>query len=166
MLAEGKVDSVTGFSFSSYMNLLRLGVPKEDITTLLMADYGLELYGNAVIVNTDYAKANPDVVKGFLTAVVSGIKDAAADPAAGGEAIVKRNPAGKADFEAERLKLALDANIITDYVLENGIGNIDTERMEKALKQLAITYEFKTEPDMSLYFTDKYLPAVELRKIK
>ncbi|GIR94240.1 MAG: hypothetical protein CM15mP95_2600 [Alphaproteobacteria bacterium] len=63
MLAEGKVDSVTGFSFSSYLNLVRLGVPEDDITTILMADHGLQLYGNAVIANTDFAKSNPDIVK-------------------------------------------------------------------------------------------------------
>ena len=54
MLAEGKVDSVTGFSFSSYLNLVRLGVPEDDITTILMADHGLQLYGNAVIANTEF----------------------------------------------------------------------------------------------------------------
>lgn len=166
MLAEGKVDSVTGFSFSSYMNLLRLGVPEDDITTLLMADHGLALYGNAIIVNTDYAKENPEVIKGFLTAVAKGVKDAVADPAAGGAAVVKRNPAGKADFEAQRLQLALDANIVTDYVKENGFGGIDSKRMDKALEQLAITYEFKGKPDASLYFTDAYLPDASLRQIK
>ena len=59
MLAEGKVASVTGFSFSSTLNLIRLGVPEDDITILLMADHGVALYGNAVIVNTDFAEANP-----------------------------------------------------------------------------------------------------------
>lgn len=166
MLAEGKVDSVTGFSFSSYMNLLRLGVPEEDLTTILMADHGLALYGNAIIVNTDYAKANPAVIEGFLTAVVGGIKDAISDPMAGGAAVVKRNPAGDAEFEGRRLQLALDANIVTPYVKANGLGNIDSARMQKSLQQLAITYTFNNTPDPSLYFTDAYLPELALRKIQ
>ncbi len=166
MLAEGKVDSVTGFSFSSYMNLVRLGVPKDDLTTILMADHGLALYGNAVIVNTDFAEENPEVITGFLTAVVKGIQDAVSDPAAGGAAVVKRNPAGDAAFEAERLQLALDANIMTDYVKENGIGNVNSDRMALALEQLAVTYEFKNTPDASLYFTDAYLPEAEMRMVK
>ena len=37
-------------------------------------------------------------------------------------------------------------------------GNIDVERMEKALGQLAETYEFSSDPEISLFFTDKYLP--------
>ncbi|MEM8577615.1 MAG: ABC transporter substrate-binding protein, partial [Pseudomonadota bacterium] len=80
MLAEGNVAAVTGFSFSSFLNLVRLGVPEDDISTILMADYGLQLYGNAIIVNTDFAEANPEVVTGFLTAVAAGWKDAIADP--------------------------------------------------------------------------------------
>ena len=52
---------MTGFSFSSFLNLVRLGVPEEDISVILMADHGLALYGNAIIVNTDYAAANPEM---------------------------------------------------------------------------------------------------------
>ncbi|MEM6479959.1 MAG: ABC transporter substrate-binding protein, partial [Pseudomonadota bacterium] len=37
MLAEGNVAAITGFSFSSYLNLVRLGVPEDDISTILMA---------------------------------------------------------------------------------------------------------------------------------
>ena len=65
MLAEGKVDPVTGCSFSSYLNLLRLGVPEDYILTILMADHGLRHYGNAVIVNTEFAAENENTLKAF-----------------------------------------------------------------------------------------------------
>jgi NitT/TauT family transport system substrate-binding protein len=55
MLADGKVDAITGFSFSSYFNLLQKGIPAKDIKVFLMADHGLVLYGNAIMVNPDYA---------------------------------------------------------------------------------------------------------------
>src|SRR5258705_5164012 len=51
MLAAGQVDAITGFSFSSFINLKDKGVPVDDIVVLLMADYGVNLYGNAIIVN-------------------------------------------------------------------------------------------------------------------
>ena len=159
MLAEGKVDSVTGFSFSSYLNLVRLGVPEDDISTILMADHGLKLYGNAIIVNTEYAAANADMVKAFLGAVAAGWKDAIADPSAAAEALVKRNPAADAGLEQRRLSLAIDANVLTDYVKANGMGAIDDARFAAAIEQLSETYEYKAAPDASLYFTDAYLPA-------
>ena len=159
MLAEGKVDSVTGFSFSSYLNLVRLGVPEEDISTILMADHGLKLYGNAVIVNTDYAKNNSDMVKKFLVAIGAGWRDAIKDPKAAAAALVKRNPAADAALEQRRLQLAIDANVLTDYVKANGMGGVDSSRFAAAIEQLSETYEYKAAPNAALYFTDEYLPA-------
>jgi NitT/TauT family transport system substrate-binding protein len=158
MLAEGKVDAVTGFSFSSYLNLVRLGVPEDDISVILMADHGLELYGNAIIVNTNFASENPEVVKGFLASVAAGWSDVIADPAMGAAAVGKRNPAADVALEQRRLELAIDANVKTEYTLANGMGGIDAARMDQAVEQLKANYEFKNEPDVSLYFTDEYLP--------
>lgn len=158
MLAEGKVAAVTGFSFSSFLNLVRLGVPEEDISTILMADHGLALYGNAVIVNTEFAAENPEIVKSFLAAVAQGWIDVIADPAKGAEGVIARNPAGDLELETRRLQLAIDANVVTDYVTANGMGGIDPERMATALEQLAETYEFQTAPDAALYFDPSFLP--------
>ena len=82
-----------------------------------MADHGVDLYGNAIIVNTEFAAENPDAVKGFLEAVAKGWVDAIADPAATMPGLQKRNPAAKVDLEERRLKLAIDANVMTDYTL-------------------------------------------------
>ncbi|MEO1733512.1 MAG: ABC transporter substrate-binding protein [Pseudomonadota bacterium] len=166
MLAEGNVAAVTGFSFSSFLNLVRLGVPEDDISTILMADYGLDLYGNAIIVNTDFAAANPEVITGFLTGVAAGWKDAIADPAKAIESLIERNPAADAALEQRRLQLAIDANVVTDYTAANGIGGVDADRMASALTQLAETYAFQSAPDASLYYTDVYLPAADFRMLK
>ncbi|WP_439123522.1 ABC transporter substrate-binding protein [Marivita sp.] len=166
MLAEGNVAAVTGFSFSSYLNLVRLGVPEDDISTILMADYGLALYGNAIIVNTDFAEANPEIIKGFLGAIAAGWKDAIADPAMAIESLIERNPAADAALEQRRLELSIDANVATDFAMENGMGGIDAGRMATAIEQIAQTYEFQSAPDASLYFTDAYLPDADTRMLK
>ena len=166
MLAEGEVDAVTGFSFSSYLNLVRLGVPEEDISTILMRDYGLELYGNAIIVNTEFAAANPEVVTGFLSAVSAGWKAAIADPEAAVADMIKYNPASDLALETRRLQLAIEGNVMTEYVMENGIGAVDPARLDASLEQLKMVYEFKADPDASLYFTDAYLPQADVRMMK
>ena len=143
MLAEGEVDAITGFSFSSFLNLVRLGVAEEDIKVILMADHGLALYGNALIVNTDFAKENPELVTGFIRAVANGWKDVIADPKAGVEMIAKRNPALDVDLETRRLQLAIDGNVLTDSVKENGMGHIDPDRFAKAMEQIAETYDVR-----------------------
>jgi len=158
MLAEGDVAAVTGFSFSSFLNLVRLGVPEEDIATILMADHGVDLYGNAIIVNTDFAEANPEVIEGFLAAVGKGWAAAIADPAGATESLLQRNPAADAELEQRRLQLAIDANVVTDYTLENGMGTVDPARLANSVEQIKLTYDFSNEPDPALYFDDAYLP--------
>lgn len=166
MLAEGKVASVTGFSFSSTLNLKRLGVPMDDQSVLLMADYGVDLYGNAIIVNTDFAAENPEAVTGFLTAVAKGWASAIADPSKAVASLIERNPAADADLETERLQMAIDANVLTDYVMENGMGGVDADRMTSAIEQTKSVYEFQAEPDAAKYFDSSYLPDASARMLK
>lgn len=159
MLAEGKVAAITGFSFTSSLNAKRLGVPEDDLSVILMADHGVALYGNAIIVNTDFAKANPEAVTGFLRAVAKGWKDTIADPAMAIDSLIARNPAADPALEAERLGLAIRDNVLTDWVKANGMGNVDPARFAKALEQTKTVYTFSNEPDAALYFDASYLPA-------
>ena len=159
MLAEGNVAAITGFSFSSTLNLKRLGIAEDDISVLLMADFGVDLYGNAIIVNTDFAEANPEAGTAFLGAVAMGGKDAIATPGGAIEALMERNPAADAALETERLQMAIDANVLTDYVLTNGMGGIDADRMASAIEQTESVYEFVNAPDAALYFDPSYLPT-------
>ncbi len=158
MLAEGNVAAVTGFSFSSVIGTKRLGVPAEDISNILMADYGVDLYGNAILVNTDWAEANADTLKAFLAAVAKGWVDAAADPDAAIESLAQRNPAIDKELEKERLMMAMDQNVMTEWVKANGMGGIDPARMDSALAQIGTVYTFQTPPDASVLFTNAYLP--------
>jgi NitT/TauT family transport system substrate-binding protein len=116
MLASGDVDAITGFSFSAFINLKRAGVPEDDITVMLMADHGVELYGNAIFVSQSFAEANPDAVRGFLAAFTKGMKDTIADPAAGAAVVVSHNQVADVDSETERLEIALRDNMVTDEV--------------------------------------------------
>ena len=150
--------AITGFSFSSTLNLKRLCVPADDISVLLMADYGVDLYGNAIIVNTEFAAENPEIVTGFLRAVAKGWKDAIATPDAAVEALIKRNPAADPALETERLQMAIDANVLTDFVKANGMGTVDAARMTSAIEQTKQVYEFQAAPDASLYFDASFLP--------
>lgn len=159
MLAEGKVAAVTGFSFTSSLNVKRLGVPADDISVILMADHGVALYGNAVIVNTDFASANPEAITGFLRAVAMGWKDTVADPDTAIASLITRNPAADAALEGERLALSIRDNVMTDWVMANGLGNIDAARMDKAIEQTKSVYTFTNAPDAALYFTPIYLPT-------
>jgi NitT/TauT family transport system substrate-binding protein len=165
MLASGEVHAITGFSFSSYFNLLQKGVKAEDIVVMLMSDYGLVLYGNAIMVNPDYAKANPKAVAGFVKATIKGVRDTARDPEAAIKSVMKRNETGDEKIELERLKMALKDNMITSWVRANGIGGVDMKRLEASIDQIAVTYDFKTKPKADDIFTAEFLPPAAERRL-
>ncbi|MBP6531528.1 MAG: ABC transporter substrate-binding protein, partial [Burkholderiales bacterium] len=91
MLVEGKVDAITGFSFSSYMNLRGRGIAQDDINVMLMRNLGLELYGNGIIVDAEYAAKNPKIVQGFIRATIKGWQETIRDPKASMASLMKRN---------------------------------------------------------------------------
>lgn len=165
MLAKGEVHAITGFSFSSYFNMLQNGAAPADVKVMLMADYGLTLYGNAIMVNTDYAKANPKVVAGFVKATIKGMQETYKDPAAATKSVMKRNETGDEKIELARLQMAIKDNIATKYVMANGFGGIDPARLTKSIEQIGLTYEFKNKPAPSALFDSSYLPPAADRKL-
>jgi NitT/TauT family transport system substrate-binding protein len=166
MLASGDVDAVFGFSISSYINLLGRGLQPKDLTMILMADYGLELYGNAILVSPKFLAEKPDAVKGFLRAYIKGMRDTVADPAAAIDLLLKYNDVAKKDTEVARLKMAIEQLMVTPWVQKNGYGDIDPARFEKSLDQLAIAVNFKQKPKPAEIFVRDYLAPAADRMVK
>lgn len=166
MLAQGQVDAVFGFAFSVILNLKAQGVADEDIVPILMAEHGLDLYGNAILVNTDFAEANPEAVKGVVRALIKGFRDAVLDPKTGAEAVVKRNDILDVAVETERLEMANKMNINTAYVQEHGMGGIDPERMQRAMEQLTISMGLTGNVKPEQVFDAQYLPPADERMLK
>jgi len=165
MLASGDVDGVFGFAFSVILNLKANGVPDEDISTILFADHGLNLYGNAVLVNETFAEENPEAVKGFLRALAKGFADAVADPAAGAAAVLARNETLDLDTEIARLEMANEMNIKTPYVVENGFGGIDEARLAASIETLKISIGLTGAVTAADVFDSQYLPPAEERML-
>jgi NitT/TauT family transport system substrate-binding protein len=165
MLAAGQVDAITGYSFSTYIDLKDKGVPVDDIAVLLMADYGLTLYGNAILVNSKFAAEYPDAVKGFLRAFMRGLRETVKQPSTAIESVLKRNTLARKPVELERLTMAIRENIVTPEVKANGYGGIDDARFSQAIEQIARTHKFKaTKPKPEDIFDPSYLPSVADRK--
>jgi NitT/TauT family transport system substrate-binding protein len=165
MLASGEVDAITGSTFVSYVNLKERGVPTDDIDVMLMADYGLELYGGAVLVNTKFASDNPEAVRGFLRAFTRGLKDTIKNPNAAIESVLKRSDGARKEIELERLRIALRDNILTPEVKAQGLGGVDPARFDRGIEQIALAYKFKTKPKLEDVFDASFLPPAADRKL-
>ena len=166
MLAQGKVDAIAGFWFSSYMNLKANGVAGEDIVVLLMRDFGVDLYGNVIIANPDFIAQSPKAVAGFVRATIRGIQDTLANPDAAIDSLMSRNPIAKRDVELERLKLSLEKNFVTPDVRKNGLGAVDPTRLERSIEQIGLTFPYTNKPKAADVFTAQFLPPREQRLVK
>ena len=158
MLVKGDVDAITGFWFSSYMNLKANGAKDDDIVVMLMKDYGVDLYGNVIIVNPEFAKSNTDAVKGFVKATIRGIQETIRNPEAAIDALLKRNQIANKAVELERLKLALDRNFVTDATRQNGFGDVDMSRLARSIDQIGLTFKYTNKPSADAIFTSAFLP--------
>ena len=158
MLAQGQVDAIFGFAFSSVLNLKAQGVPEDDIVTIMMGENGLDLYGNAVMVNEAFAEEDPDAVKGVLRALTRGFRDAVADTGAGADAVLEVNNILDKDIETERLQMAVDMNINTPAVQEMGFGGIEAERFERGFQQLKTSMGVQGNVTAADVFDAQYLP--------
>jgi NitT/TauT family transport system substrate-binding protein len=165
MLASGHIDAVTSYSFSSYVDLKDRGVPVDDIVVLLMADYGVRVYGSSIIVNTKFAADKPEAVTGFLRAYVKALRDTVRDPASAVDSVVKRMTGAKKEVELERLRLAIRDNMLTPAVKSNGVGGIDPARFDRSIEQLALTYKFKDKTMAAGAFDDSFLPPASERQV-
>lgn len=164
MLASGEVDAVFGFANSSYINLKSRGVPVDDIITMLMSDYGVELYGNVVMVSPKFAAEKPEAVRGLLRAISKGVRETVANPDLGGKLVIQRNDVAKLEVEVERLKMTIEQNVMTPAVKAEGFGGIDKARWERALDQIALTFSFKNKAKAGDAFDDSFLPPLAERK--
>ena len=79
--------------------------------------------------------------------------------------MIKRNDLAKKEVEIERLRMALRDNIVTSEVRANGYGDVDMDRLEKAIDQIEMTHEFKSKPKAADVFDASFLPPAGERKV-
>ncbi|MGH7312529.1 MAG: ABC transporter substrate-binding protein [Candidatus Rokuibacteriota bacterium] len=165
-LVKGDVKAISGFFFTGYLNLTEnLKVPESEVVAFKYSDYGIDLYGNAVVVRVDWLKQNEDTVRKFLAALTQGFKMAVKDPRTAIAQIKGTEPLTNEATELKRLQLAISANMVNDEVRRNGLGAIDSARMRRAIDQVVQSFELPATPTVEQVFTSAYLPPIAARRL-
>ena len=166
-LVRGDVKAISGFFFTGYLNLAdNLKVPESEIVAFKYSDYGVDLYGNAVVVRVDWLRANEETARKFVAALTQGFKTVLKDPPAAIAQLKTMDPLINEATELKRLQLAMSANMLNAEVKKNGFGAIDPARMQRAIDQVVQYFELPSKPTVGQVFTDKYLPQPAARKIE
>lgn len=163
MLVRGDVDAITGFSFTSLLNLEARGVKPSDIVVLPYADHGVKLYGNAIIASPKLIQSNPAALKAFLSAFAKGAKEVMADPAAAIDSVKARDGIINTGLETRRLQLAIDSVVASPDARREGFGRADPARLSLMASQVSDAYATRTRVDAGAVWNGSFLPpAAEL----
>mgnify|MGYP003334102688 CR=1 FL=1 len=141
MLVKGDVDAITGFTFTSLLNIEARGVKADDVVVFQYPDYGVKLYGNAIIASPKILKENPEAVKAFLKAFTKGAKDVITDPAKAIEAVKARDGIINVELEVRRLKLAIDTVINSPDAHAEGFGQVKGPRLSLMASQVSDAFK-------------------------
>lgn len=165
MLVRGDVDAITGFTFTSLLNLEARGVKPADITVMPFADYGVKLYGNAIIASPRLIKENPAAVKAFLQAFTRGAREVMADPGAAIAYVKERDGIVNTQLETRRLQLAIATVVNTPDARAEGFGQIAPTRLALMASQVSDVYGTKTRVKPEAVWNGSFLPTAAERHV-
>jgi NitT/TauT family transport system substrate-binding protein len=159
MLIRGDIDAITGFTFTSLLNLEARGVKAADVVVLPYPDFGVKLYGNVIIASPKMIKDNPAAVKAFLVAFAKGAKDVIANPAAAIADVKARDGIVNPELETRRLKLAIDTVINSPNARAEGFGQVNGPRLSLMASQVSDAFGTKTRVNPEAVWNGAFLPT-------
>lgn len=161
MLMRGQVDAAFAFRTAMFMDTKMMGAdPTKDLRFIAYEDHGLDLYSNAIIVSRKLLQENPEAVRGFLRALTRGIKDAAADPEAAVQSVMKRESLLKPEIERERLSTMFKNDMNAKEAAEIGLGDVVDSRLERTIKVVVDAGSLPRTPSVGEVFDRRYLPPL------
>lgn len=159
MLRSRQVDAVFGFVNTIRFSAMLTGMnPDEDIRFINYGDYGMDLYSNGVLVPKAMARDRPEAVRGIVAAINRGIADTFADMEGSIDFVAEREPLINRDVEYQRLVATVRDEMGHPEIAEGGLGNIDPERMRKAIEIVVEANGLPRTPALEEIFDGSFLP--------
>ncbi|MEG0051820.1 MAG: ABC transporter substrate-binding protein [Comamonas sp.] len=160
MLARGDLDAVTGYTFTSLLNLEARGVKREDVVVLPYATHGVQLYGNVIIASPKLIAEKPEAVRAFLKAFAKGAKEAMASPETAIASMKAKDGLVNVPLEVKRLKLTIETAIDSPGARAEGFGQLRAERLQTMAEQVAKAYATKNPVPARAVWNGSFLPTV------
>ena len=161
MLVRGDVDAITGFTFTSLLNIEARGVKAQDVVVFPYPAYGVKLYGNAIIATPKILQENPAAVRAFLAAFSKGAKEVIANPSKAIESVKARDGIINTELETRRLKLAIDTVINSPDARAEGFGQISAPRLALMASQVSDAFNTKTRINPDAVWNGAFLPSAK-----
>ena len=160
MLMRGQVDAVFGYVNTIRFSARLAGIdPDTQLRFINYADHGLDLYSNAIVFSRSFARENPAAVKGFLKALNRAVAETVANPEAGMDAVMKREPLLNRAVEKDRLIATIQSEMSHPEVARIGFGDVDDARLQRAIALVVESDQLPRTPTAGEVFDRSFLPA-------
>jgi NitT/TauT family transport system substrate-binding protein len=163
-LLRGDFDAAAGHMYTITSGLRAIGVKDEDVVVMPYADYGVDIFGNSVVVKPAWASAHAQAVKAFITCAVDGMKGAIANPQAAVDSLKPHNSMLDDKQALAELNFSNQFSVLTASVKKGGLSAVDASRLDKILGQISSAYGVP-KPAAQTTWTDAYLPPESERMI-
>lgn len=165
LLLTKKIDAIAPYTISALPNLNKEGYPHDKLNIQRFADFGLDLYGNAVIATEAFLTENPKQAKGFLLALTKGLKDTISDPDEAVNTMASYDDLYEIPLERERLQIAIDTLFLSPEVKTNGFGAVEASRFKETIDQVVQGFELGITPEPGQIFDSQFLPPLADRRL-
>lgn len=165
LLITKEIDAIAPFTTSALPNLKAEGYGSERLNVFQFVDYGLDLYGNAIIAPAAFLAEKPDQMRAFLRAFTKAFQDTLRDPDGAIAMTAKYDSLFDKALERERLQIAIDTLFINSEVAENGFGMVEPKRFETTIAQVVEGFGLATAPKSADIFDGSFLPERSSRSL-
>jgi NitT/TauT family transport system substrate-binding protein len=160
---KGQLDGITGFYFTTMLNIERQGMSGSAYTVYPFHEAGVRVYGNAILVNPKFLSEQPKAVAGFVRAYNAALKAALKDTRAAIKNVKEADASIDENFEWRRARLAFDTFVTTPTVETTGLGAIDMKRVQSNIDMVTSAYKLTTRPLAQAIARTDFLPAAKDR---
>jgi NitT/TauT family transport system substrate-binding protein len=137
-------------------DLLRVQIEAPDATYKSFEDFGITSYGTGLIVADKTAEADPDLVKGFVTASRKAWQDAIADPKAAVDAALALYPDLDRGLIDKGLQVAVQTLLTTPRTKGKPLGATDQQDWTDMLKLLRDYAGLQGSSDPTAYHLQEF----------
>lgn len=164
LLVRKRADAIAGHMFTMMDGLLALGVKYEETNVLRYSDWGVNIFGSALVANTVWLQGNSAAARAFVGCIADALKVQFTDPKIAIAAAKKRNSMLNEAIELKSLNFE-NSLVFTANVRQNGLSHFTPNRLTSALAQVSDALGIPT-PATDRVWTDKYLPPASVLKVE
>ncbi len=158
-LAAKQVDVI--FDYYSGAPFFYKAMGQENVKYMMFADWGVDVYSNALVASEKYIKDNPGIIRRFVKASLRGWEFTLKNPEEAIEIMAKQRPEIDKPVLLANLKLIIDL-FRTNRYKQNGIGWVDDKKMADSIKIIAQYRDLKVDMKTKDLYTNEFLTKFPL----